>query len=47
MNKQLLKQKRYKRAHNILTNNIKKSLKGFYEATRKFGLRRHRYADSK
>jgi len=34
---------RYKRAHNVLTNNIAKGLKGFYFASRKFGFKRIRY----
>jgi len=35
--------KRYKRAHRILSNNIKKDLKGFYFASRLLGLNRKRY----
>jgi len=43
MNRKQLRQKRYQRAHNILKNSIKKSLRAFYNATREFGLRRKRY----
>jgi len=41
-NKQLIRIKCYIRAHNILSNNIKKNLKGFYTATRS-GLTRVKY----
>jgi len=41
-NKQLIRIKRSIRAHNILSNNIKKNLKGFYTATRS-GLTRVKY----
>ena len=41
-NKQLIRRKRSVRAHNILSNNIKKNLKGFYTATRS-GLTRVKY----
>ena len=43
MTNQRLKQKIYKRAHNMLTNNIKKNLRAFYQATRKFGLSKASY----
>ena len=36
--------RRYKRAHNILNNNIKNGLKGFYFASRLLGLNRIKYS---
>ena len=40
MEKQKIRAKRYKKAHNILNNNVEKSKKGFYKASREFGLSR-------
>lgn len=42
MNKTKIKEKRYKKAINIIHNNIKKSEKKDYEASRKHGLVRIR-----
>ena len=41
--KQKKKSKRYKRAHNMLKNNISRDSRGFYVASRKLGLNRKRY----
>ena len=43
MTNQRLKQKIYKRAHNMLTNNIKKNLRAFYQATKKYSLSKKSY----
>jgi len=40
MTKPEIKKRRYKRAHNMLQNNIPRDMKGLYSATRKYGLNR-------